>query len=193
MKMEVELKGIKEALEMYDPKKVRQATRSTLDKTMTFMKRRLITLVTELYNLPATEVRSATKSVRTTMTELVATLKISGKRISLVKFPYAQMPKGVAASIKLGKSFFIPHGFVQTMSTGFKGVFKRAGKFKFKIIPNVKHRNPAGVRREIIRHYPGPSIPEIVGSEGFKPIVEKEAGEHMEKLLMEEIEKRIYK
>ena len=186
MRMSVELKGIKEALEMYDPKKVRQATRSTLDKTMTFMKRRLITLVTELYNLPATEVRSAIKSVRTTMTELVATLKITGERVALYKFPHSKMPKGIVASVKIGKSFYIPGGFVQTMPTGHTGVFRR------KIFPWPKGKGGRAAKMRI-RHYAGPSIPEIVGSEGFKPIVEKEAGEHMEKLLMEEIEKRIYK
>ena len=186
MQMSVELKGIKEALEMYDPKKVRQATRSTLDKTMTWMKKRLITLITESYNMPATEVRSTMKTIRTTLTELVATLKITGKRIALYKFPHSRMPKGIVASVKLGKSFFIPGGFVQTTPTGHIGIFRR------KIFPWPKGKGGRAAKLRI-KHYAGPSIPEIVGSENFRPIIEKEAGEHMEKLLIEEIEKRIYK
>lgn len=187
MKIEIELKGIDEALKIFDAKKVRQATRSTLDKTMTFMKRRLIELITNSYNLPSAVVRSEIKTIRTTMTELVATLRISGERISLVKFPYAQMPKGVVVSIKKGKSFFIPQGFVQKMSTGFKGVFRR------KIIPWPKGGSMSWTQKRKMRHYPGPSIPEIVGSEGFRSKIKTEAGEHMEKLLIEEIEKRIAK
>jgi len=188
IKMEVELKGVKEALEIYDPKKVRQATRSTLDKTVTFMKRRLIELIVELYNIPKTELSSKKimESTRTTLTELVAILKIKGKRIALYKFPYAKMPKGVVASVKLGKSFFIPGGFIQTMSTGHKGIFRR------KIFPWPKGKGGRDAKMKT-RHYAGPSIPEIVGSEGFKPKVEKEAGEYMEKLFIQEIDKRIYK
>lgn len=194
IQMKVELKGVKEALEMYDPKKVRQAIRSTLDKTMTFMKKRLITLITEKYNVPATEVRKVISTVRTTMAELVATLNLKGKRIPMVLFPHADIkPGGVVVSMIARKSFVMPHSFEAKMSIGHVGIFKRLNKFKYKIFPNVKHRNSAGVRRQIIGQKMGPSVPEIIGSEGFKPRVEKEAGDYMEKLFIEEIEKRIYK
>lgn len=195
VQMSMKLEGVSKALETFDPKIVRKATRSTLDKTATFVKKRLVTLITEKYNMPSNEAKKVMQTIRTTLTELTATLKLHSKRIPLSVFPYIDTKKsGIVVSIHAGKSFTMPHSFVAKIRTGRKGIFKRLkGKFYYKTIPNVKHRNPSGVKRQVIGLKVGPSIPEIVGSEGFRPIVEKEAGEHMERLLIEEIEKRIYK
>lgn len=194
VQMSMKLEGVSKALESFDPKIVRKAARSTLDKTMTFMKKRLVTLITEKYNMPASAISKTMSTARTTFTELVATLKLKGDRIPMALFPYLDTKKtGTVVSIITGKSFAMPHSFAARMSTGHKGIFKRLNKFKYKVLPGVKHRNPLGIKRQIIGQKMGPSTPEIVGSEGFRPIIEKEAGEHMEKLLVTEIEKRIYK
>lgn len=175
MQMKAELKGIKEALDMYDAKKVRQATRSTLDKTGTFMKRRIVEMVTNAYEIASKDVRDKITVIRTSMSSLETILKIKSQKLSLVYFKARQAPKGVLANIKRGGLSYWAHAFIQYPNNPIWVGVRR-----------TKNRCP-------IRGLKGPSVTDIVGQEKWKEPLEKEAGEYMEKLLIEEIDKRIYK
>ncbi len=175
MQMKAELKGVKEALEMFDAKKVRQATRSTLDKTGTFMKRRIVEMVTNIYEIMAKDVRDKITILRTSMSSLETVLKIKSQKLSLVYFKARQAPKGLLANIKRGQVSYWPHAFLHTPDRPIWTAIRRG-----------KPRTP-------LRGLKGPSVSDIVGQEKWKEPIENEAGEYMERLLTEEIEKRINK
>lgn len=97
-----ELTGVKEALETFSSKKIRQAIRSTLDKTGTYAKKEIVDGITKDYNIAARDVRDKIEVQRTTQNSLETTLKIKSKKISLVHFGARQAPKGVVVFIKRG-------------------------------------------------------------------------------------------
>jgi hypothetical protein len=172
----VELKGAKEALETFNPKLVMKAIRSTLDKSATQMKKEFVTEISSRYNISSKDIRSTIKTIRTSLKSFEAKLRIMSRKLSLVYFKGHQTPKGVLATIKKGKLTFIPHAFIQTMPTGYKGAFKRKG-----------------IKRYPIKHMPGPSITEISGSENILPKIQTKIQEFMDKTLLQEIQKRLKK
>jgi hypothetical protein len=170
----VELKGVKEALEAFDPKIVKKAIRSTLDKTGTYGKKEIVETISSEYNIAPKDIRDKISVVRTTMESLETKLRIVSRKLSLVYFKARQAPKGVLANIRKSSLEFYKSAFVQTMPTGFQGVFKRKT-----------------TKRYPIKHLAGPSVTEIVGSERIWTKITATVQDFMDRTFKDEIDKRI--
>jgi hypothetical protein len=161
-----ELTGVKEALDTFSSKKVRQAIRSTLDKTGTFAKREIVTEVSSKYNIPAKDVRSHVDVIRTRIDDLETILHLKSLKYSLIYFNARQAPKGVLVNIRSGKLTFYAHAFIQTMKTGHRDVFIR----KIQPWPPGVGRGKKGKGKGVdpqrkeklkMKGLPGPSIPNM--------------------------------
>ena len=189
LKFDVKLNGVKEALAMYDPKIVKQAIRSTLDKTGTQAKKEMVTLVTNQYNIAAKDVRAAIDVKRTTQTELSVGITIKGDKLQLLKYFKAVQGKwGVYVAIAKGHLTRIEHAFIQTArrgnNPGWRGVMLRKGGMTYE-------RRPGRKKEQAFQGLPGPSIPDIIGSSKIIPKVEQKIQSIMQPVFEAEIEKRI--
>jgi len=189
LKFDLKLSGVKEALDMYDPKIVKQAIRSTLDKTGTQAKREMVALVTNQYNIAAKDVRAAIDVKRTTQTELSVGITIKGDKLQLLKyFKAVQAKTGVFVNIAKAHTTWIRHAFVQTArrgnNPGWRGVMLRKG--------GMTYERKLGRKKEQAFHgLPGPSVPDVIGSSKIMPKVEQKIQSIMQPVFEAEIEKRI--
>jgi hypothetical protein len=188
LKFDFELKGVREALEAYDPKLVRKAIRSTLDKTGTQAKQEMVALVTKEYSIAAKDVRAAIEVKRTRQTDLSVGIRITGAKLQLFKyFKAAQRKTGVFVNIAKGHTTWIRHAFIQTAkrgnNPGWTGVMIRKGGMTYE-------RKPGRKKEQAFHGLPGPSIPDIIGSSKIMPKVEEKIQSIMQPIFEAEIEKR---
>lgn len=172
MKAEFKLEGVKEALEMVDSKKVRQAIRSTLDKTATQAKQEIVSAVSENYNIKPKDIRGVITVRRTTFERLETMIRIARKKLSLAYFKARQAPAGALANVRKSDISFYPRAFVIKKYGG--KVYRRKGK-----------------ERWPIQHLAGPAVTEIVKMDKIMNRVKERAYQTMQKLFPEEIKKRI--
>lgn len=183
MQITCQLKGVKEAMEAFDPKIVKKAIRSTLDKSGTQVKKDIIDMVSGLYYVKPSDMRSneIIEVRRTTATELSVGIWISKKRFQLYNYFHAMQDKvGIYVNVSRINTTRIPHAFIQTARTGWKGVMVRKGKPRYPISGSVKS---AGL--------PGPSIAELAGGSKVMDRIKEKTEKNMAEMLEDEIAKRI--
>jgi hypothetical protein len=172
--MSVKLEGVKEALEMYDPKIVKQAIRSTLDKTATQVKQDIVEDVSTNYNIKAKEVRDAITVYRTKANDLKSEVVINSGHLQLVAyFKALQNRAGVVANISRRGLTTIKGAFINPGQT-WHGSLMRKGKARYPL-----------------KTIAGPTIPDVAGGQRLFKSVKEMWERNMEKLFGEEIEKRL--
>jgi hypothetical protein len=87
--------------------------------------------VRRLYRIKAKDVKKSISLGPAMVTNLTATIRISGKRLPIRAFPHRQTRKGVSVSILKGPRRVIHKAFVSSMGNGHQGVFAR-GEYKAK-------------------------------------------------------------
>ena len=170
------LKGVKEALDLYDKNLVRKAARSALDKTGTWMKQKIVASVSSMYYVKPVDVRKAIEVKRTSMSSLSVKVIIKGLRLQLFKYFHAfRSGHGISVNVSKINTMHIPGGFIQTSrKTGYRGTMKRKGE-----------------KRYPLKGLTGPAIPDLVGGQKIMPDLEAKAEAELEKKFWEEIDKRI--
>ncbi|MBM4338804.1 MAG: hypothetical protein FJ110_04610 [Deltaproteobacteria bacterium] len=174
IKPSFELKGVKEALEQFDSKKVKAAIRSTLDRSATQGKQEIVKAVSDNYNIKPKDVRDVTEVQRTTQTALETKIRIARKKLSLAYFRARQTATGVVAHVRKSGASVYPSAFIIRKFGG--KVFRRKTEKRFPI-----------------KHMAGPAVTEIVKLDNIMDKVQKRINESMQKLFPEEIKKRVFK
>jgi hypothetical protein len=181
--MSVKLEGVKEALEMFDPKTVKQAIRSTLDKTGTKAKQDIVGAISGMYYIKPKDVRDQITVQRTTSKEFLVGIWISMKRFQLFEYFKAfQDAAGIVVNISRVHTTHIPHAFIRATKAGWKGVMVRRGRSRYPISGSVK---AAGL--------PGPAIAELAGAPKMIEDIKAKAAKNMEELFYQEIDARLAK
>lgn len=155
--VKVEIKGLKEAMAMFDPKKVERAAASALKKVAQQARTEASSSIRERFNLKKGDVdkKIEVKQGRQDRSALTATLYITGRGISLTYFGAKErrgpkvisrkgikvlkrQPKGAqGVQVKImkdGKVTSLPNAFIATMKSGHVGVYIRPGKGRTPII-----------------------------------------------------------
>jgi len=101
------------------------------------------------------------KLTKATFNRWEATLKISGRRVPLVRWLARQTRKGVSYAIRGSQRKFVPGGFIAEMASGHRGVFRRKGT------PQARRRRRKGHEAEVRPRLPiqelyGVSVPEAM-------------------------------
>lgn len=179
----VKLEGVKEAMEMYDQKLVKQAIRSALDKTGTKVKQDIVGAVSGLYYVKPSDARREIEVKRTTAKEFSVGIWISKHRFQLYSYFHAMQDKiGVYVNISRINTTRIPHAFIQRARGGWAGVMVRKGRGRYPISGSAKS---AGL--------PGPSIAELAGGPKVMKDIERKASKMMPEILSQEIDARLAK
>jgi len=190
------LKGVKEALDLYDKNLVRKAARSALDGTGTWIKQYIVRSVSSMYYILPAIVRRAIEVKRTSMSSLSVLVIIKGFRLNLFKFfhPF-RSGSGVSVNVSKINTWHYDKAFIQTArqgnNPGWRGVMKRTGKFLYRRPP------PQGLKQKKLQEgissakVHGPAIPDLVGGPKIYADLETKAGIELEKKFWEQIDKRI--
>ena len=162
MKVEIELKGVKEALEMFDPKIVIQAGRTAINRTAQSARTHASKKIREEYNIKAGRLKDyLVVSARAKKDDLSAVITGKGRGLALSYFDARQegqrilstgkgksrtstlvrrgrrSPGAVSVLVKKtgGRKIVSgnPRPFLAQMKSGHIGVFARTGKEKFPI------------------------------------------------------------
>lgn len=199
MNINLEIKGLKEALEMCDPKKVRDAVNSALNKTAAQAKTEASKLIREEYNLPASTVSKnlivTTKAYGDKMEAV-----ISGFKRGMALSYYGAKQTGVIANKKT-------FGFTRRAKNGRGGLVsvevKRGGRKTVSgepkpFITKFKSGHIAVVQREDKRSYPikqmlGPGISMLFGSKKIMNATKKIINDKFNDIFNHELEYRLKK
>lgn len=151
----VKIDGLKEAMAMFDPKKVERAAASALKKVAQQARTEASSTIRERFNIKKADVDKKIEVKQVNRNSLTATLLITGRGISLTYFGAKErrgpkvisrkgikilkrQPKGTqgvqVTIMKDGKVTTLPHAFIATMKSGHIGVFIRKGKGRTPII-----------------------------------------------------------
>lgn len=118
--MEVSETDVQNILKHLDKDLARKAIRSALDRTATWAKNYMATDVSSNYNIMASRVKGATKTKRTTQTNLVASTKVSGKGLSMLDdFKAIQDAVGIKVNVSKMTTQSTPRAFINVVS-GYK-------------------------------------------------------------------------
>lgn len=163
MNFSVELKVSEELKRALDPKNVILAARQTLNRAVSSGKSIASKEIRKEYNLKAGDLTPRLKVTTAKISNLTATIEISGKPMSLSYFGAKQvtgsriisrkgadlvsaknrtrnrgpMPIGVTEQVKPGRTVFIKKAFLAKMKSGHIGVFYRKGKGRGIVEKNV--------------------------------------------------------
>ncbi|HEV8642168.1 MAG TPA: phage tail protein [Methylomirabilota bacterium] len=148
-----------------------RAVARAMNRTIATVKTAAVRASAAVLTLPQKDVRPAFFESRATSTRLEADLRASGKRIPLIAFgargpePSRGRGRGVTYRLPGGRGRgTVPSGFIATMRSGHRGVFKRTSN----LYPPAR-RGPKPNRAWLpIRELFGPSIPRVLleGREG---------------------------
>ena len=119
---------------------VSRALNHTAQKARTAANKR----IREVYNIKARDVRKAMKHVRATARHLEARIDVTGAPLPLIAFGARSVKHGVSVAVLQGQRKVIQRAFIQTMSSGHKGIYARgqyqSGRFGFR----TKRISPKG-------------------------------------------------
>lgn len=160
-----------------------KAINSALNRTIDGVRTDITKQVTATYDIKAKPVRASMKITRSSMSTLQAAVSGAGSPIPLINFhvtpnkPGKQAPGTILrASVKKSGGKPIPDAFVQKMSSGHEGVFKRGGK-----------------ERLPVKEFYGPSVPQMMGEEKIQKQIIESAGERFSNRIDHEIERLLAK
>lgn len=100
MQIEIEVKGVKEALDKFDPKKVRKAAQFCLNRAIKSGKTAASSLIREKWNIKKSDLDRKITIKGAVMSNLSAYLTVRGEPISLMHF----------GAVQFGKSFYSSYG-----------------------------------------------------------------------------------
>jgi hypothetical protein len=151
--IDVDLKGYKEAMDLFDPKRIRKVVNRTVYRTAKTVKTRASRKIREGYALKKSEIDDKMKVIRG---DMQAQIKVSGKNLNAIQFgavSWDRSKPGATVHIKRGRGKMIAHSF-QIPKFGNK-VFKRVGKKRWDILPVV-----------------GPSAKQLVGDAVIEKVIQ---------------------
>lgn len=180
----VDVKGIKEAMKLYDPKVVKTATTRAVKKTMGTVKTRLSTNIRKDYNIKKAllDPHMVVKAGSTTSME--ANLQITGKPIPVADFgatlrkgqrhiKVRQRDAGAQVEIRKGRKQVLPHTFVIEK---WQNVYIRTGK-----------------NRWPFRKVMGPSVVQLASDKVSMDLVNKTVTEELPKNFSNEMDYELSK
>lgn len=160
----IKLEGIDEVLRTLDPKHVRSAARQTLTRAANSGKKVASEEIRKVYNVKAADLNARIKSFPARMSDLTATIEITGRPMSLSYFGARQMgysrtlsrgpnglvskgnrrarsrgpvQMGVSVQVLKGQPVVLRRAFMAQMKSGHIGVFHRKGSGRGIIEKNV--------------------------------------------------------
>ena len=161
-----ELRGVKEALNLFSPKVVSKAVRYALDRSGKAIKTDITKEISKGYNIKQKDIREKIRIGKAVNigrdNELKITIK--GSRIPLSKFRLSEQGKGIVAQIKKGEGTYYERGFYHGTKVTGKRAFQRKGKESYPIWTLY-----------------GPSVPQLAGSEYIYKAVQRIFRERMQK------------
>ncbi len=139
-------------------------------------------------NVRQKDIREATVLQRANFSNLTATVRVMGGRITLYRYGarWSRSQPGASYQIRrAGGRVTAPQTFIAEMDSAHRGVFKRTGEFKI-----MRRGRYAGKRREMIQEKAGPSIPEaILGTRG--PGIEELSKEVLDRKYAEKLAQKV--
>ncbi len=134
MSSTVELLGVKEALQKFDPTIVSKATTAALNKVGSQAFTVASKEIRSQYNIKASDLKKTFAFKRASGSMWLAEIQAKGKGTPLIYFAAKQTKKGVTAKVlrAQGRKTY-PSRFITTMKSGYKGVFVREGKARLPI------------------------------------------------------------
>lgn len=134
METGIELIGVKEALEKFNPQIVAKATTAALNKVGAQAFTEASKQIREDYAVSASGLKKSFEFRKAKGTAWLVELRAKGKGTPLIYFQARQTKPGVTAIVKRssGRKLY-PHRFIATMRTGHKGVYMRKGKARLPI------------------------------------------------------------
>lgn len=166
--IKIEVKGIKEVLELLDPKMIKRVVPRTLNKVGQQAQTALSRKVRETYNITASRLKEAITTQKATTNNPEVTIRARGRRPGLQHYGARQVRKGVSVLVtKAGGRKVIRHAFIPKTIVG---VYRR----------KTKKRLP-------IERLTGPSVPQMIGKVGVNEFM-KVVDEKIEKVFNHELE-----
>lgn len=163
------------------PKEVPKATNAALNRTITFVNKKIKKEVTNEYSIKSGEVQSTLKVKKSSTSSLSATITSTGNPLTLSHFPAnlkAGWTKGAGIKVKVKKAGYkkvnsTPPAFVASL-TGNLHIVKREGRKSY----------PIKVLRTV-------SIPQMISNTKVSESVMEEAQDQLEKRVQHEVEYRL--
>jgi hypothetical protein len=122
-------------------------------------------------NLAQKDVRKGLEITKATRQSLLATLRVTSKRLLLMAFGARQTAKGVTYNLGRGRTL-AEGAFIAAMKSGHVGVFRRVGR----------------ARLPLTRELRGPSLPHVFTAERIRAAREALAQDLLRKNLTHEVE-----
>lgn len=164
------------------PKEIPKATAAALNRTITFTKKRINQEVRKEYNIKSGEVAKTLDVKKANPSNLTATIKSTGHRLTLGRFAsnIKSWKKGRNIKVKVKRSgakslSTTPKAFITSL-TGNSHIVKRVGKSSY----------PLKVLKTL-------SVPQMISNKDISKSISKEAGEQLEKRIKHEVEYRLSK
>ncbi len=174
-----ELKGLKEARELFSPVMVSKAIRYALNRSGNAIKTDIVKEISKTYNMKQKDLREKMVIGKAYNVGKDNELKITirGARIPLSKFPVSEQMKGIVAKIRRDKPTYYERGFTHKYVTGTKT--SRKGKIRLTSEKDAFQR--VGKTAYPIWTLYGPSVPQLVGSDYMMKIVQEVFSTRMQK------------
>ena len=142
-----------------------QVISRAINKVATAARTQIVRRIVQEVNLKAGEVRDRNVSLtKANYSRLEAMIRVSGRRIPLLRWGARQTAKGVSYAIHRGQRTLAPglfmesHGTPIVMPSGHRGVFARSGPY----VRMMRGRYVGKMRQQIFEKA-GPSVPAVMG------------------------------
>ena len=154
----VEVKGVREVLTIFDPKKVTAAARMALNDAARSARTEADRGIRKEWNIRAAKSRQELRAIKFAKgNDLEAIVRAAGRPISLTYFGAVEARKsgrgvviknqagqkaqrrsklgsGVTVQIERGKTTRLPNAFIQTLGSGHRAVLQRKGKARLPVV-----------------------------------------------------------
>lgn len=171
LQINIQLKGIEDALKRYDPQKVQRAGIRAINRGVGHAKTQSAKEITNKYNLKKKIVMDRMSTKKATQHKPAAILSVVGKRLGLTMYGARQTKKGVSISVLKGQRKLLPSAFIASWKSGQpdKWVFfrkRRSDTHQRKYAGKIRMvKRVARIPRESLM---GPSVPQV-----FKGVIAK--------------------
>lgn len=135
----MEIKGLKEAMELFDAKVVRGAVNATLNRIASMAKTEASRVIREKYNIKKSDIDDYMYIKKSTSAILESSLRVRARYgLAIYDFAARQTRGGVSFQVLKGNGRrTFRHAFFATMSSGHTGVFARK-RGEFSMVMNSK-------------------------------------------------------
>ena len=161
------------------PRDVPKALARALNKVAKSTHVRILRKISGEYAVSQRDLKNKNISLkRANYKNLMATIRIKGRRIQLLTFKAKQLKKGVSYKIKKGRGRRVVYAFMEsppgskkqtTMASGHRGVFKRRGKSRLPIVELYGPSVPAIFQN--VREFAAETLQREIGNKLGKELV----------------------